>query len=127
VVHPKNIRVMGHHGKDTTSPKEDMVDLKCSRLSNSQSSGRHPQLLFVCLQYWLETFQSIARHLPALLHLDKFPVHLGDLPLASQSNDFSQLRNRARQMLQGLRICPHYQRFCMTILMKMLGAMIRQT
>jgi hypothetical protein len=28
VVHPKDIRVMGDHAKDMTSPKEYMVDLK---------------------------------------------------------------------------------------------------
>jgi len=71
VVQPKDIRVMGHRGKDTTSPKEDIVDLKCSHLGNSQDRGRHLQVHLECHQHRLETFQSVGRDLPALLHTDK--------------------------------------------------------
>ena len=41
----------------------------------------------------------------------------GRPPLACQQNYFSWLQNRAEQMLQGLRTCPHYQRSLMTKLM----------
>jgi len=54
-------------------------------------------------------------------------VHLGDFPLASKPNNCSWLQNRAGQMLQGLRICPHYQRFRMSNLMLSLRVMLRQT
>jgi hypothetical protein len=107
VVQPMDIRVMGNHGHDRTSPKENTVNLNCSLLSNSHDRGRHLQVHLECRQHRLESFQSISRHLPSLLHRDKFLAHLGDLPLASQRNNFSQLRNRTGQMLQGLRICLH--------------------
>jgi len=120
VVRSQDIRVMGHRGKDTTSPKEDMVDLNWSPLSNSQDRGHH-------LWHQLETFQSIGQHLPALLHTDKFLAHLGDLPVTSQWNDFSRQQNRARKMLQGLRIGLHDQIFLMTNSMQMLRAIICRT
>jgi len=126
VVQPKDIRVMGHRGKETTSPKEDILDLKCFRLTNLQDRGRHLQAHLKCLQHWLGTFQSISRHLPALLHTDIFAAHLGEIPLASKRNDFGQLRNRAGQMLQGLLICPNYQIFLMMNSMQMLRAMMRR-
>jgi hypothetical protein len=127
VVQPKDIRVMGHRGKDTTSPKVAMADLKCSHLSNSPDRGHHLQAHLECLQHKLATIQSIGRHRPPQLHTDKFAVHLGDLPFSSQRNDFSWQQNRARQMWQGLWICPHYQIFHMTNLMQMVKAMIRRT
>ena len=49
---------MGHRGKHLISPKEDMVDLKCSPLSNSQDMGHHLQAHLECLQHRLETTQS---------------------------------------------------------------------
>jgi len=100
VVQPKDIIVMRHRGKDTTCPKKDIVDPKSSPLSNSQGRGRHRQAHLKCLQHWLETFQSIGRHLPPLLNTGKFPAHHRDLTLASEENNSSRLRNSARQMLQ---------------------------
>jgi hypothetical protein len=75
---------MGHRGKDMTSPKVAMVALKCTPLSNSPDRGRHLQVHLECLQDRLETIQSIRQHCHPLLHTDKFPAHLGDLPFASQ-------------------------------------------
>jgi len=86
---------MGHHGKDMTSPKGVMVDLKSTPLSNSQNRGRRHQAHLECQQHRLESFQSFGRHLSTQLHSDKFPVHLGDLPVASEHNDFSRLQNHA--------------------------------
>ena len=118
---------MGHHGKDTTSPKEVMVHHKCSPLSNSLDRGCHLQAHLGCLQHRLETFQSFGQPLPPLLHTDDFPAHLGDPQLASQQTDFSPQRNRVGQMLQGLRTCPHYQRFLMMNSMQIMRTMIRLT
>jgi len=126
-VQPTNMRVMGHRGRDTISSKEVMVDLKYSPLSNSPDRGRHLQAHLECLPHCLETFQSFSRPLPPRHHMDKFPVHLEDSPLASQWNDFSRQRNSSGQMLQGLRTCPHYQRFLMTNSMQIMRAMIRRT
>jgi len=118
---------MSHVCKDTTSPTVAMVDMKCSPLSSSPDRGCHLPSHLECLQHWLQTIQSIGRHRPALLHMDNFPAHLGDLPLASPRNNLSRQQNRAGQMWQGLLICPHYQRFLVTNLMQMVRAMIRRT
>ena len=87
---------MGHRGKDTISTKEDIVDLECCPLSNSQDMGRHLQAHLECLQHRLETIQSFGRPLLLPLLQDKFPAHLVDPPLGSQRNIFSRLQNRPR-------------------------------
>jgi hypothetical protein len=74
---------MGHRGKDTISPQEVMVDLKCSPLSNSPDRGRHLQAHPECLQRSLEAFQSFGRPHPLRHHMDNFPAHLDDPSLAS--------------------------------------------
>jgi hypothetical protein len=71
---------MGHRGKDTIYPKEVMVDLKCSPLSNSPDRGRHLQAHLECLQHCLEAFQSFGRPLPPRHRMDNFPAHLEDPP-----------------------------------------------
>jgi hypothetical protein len=48
---------MGQRGKQKIYPKEDMVDLKCSPLSNSKGKGRHPQAQHECVQHHLDTIQ----------------------------------------------------------------------
>ena len=95
MVQPKDITDMGHRGKDTTSHKVAMVDLKCSPLSNLSNRERHLQLDLECHQYLLETIQLIGRHRPPQLHTDKFSADLGDLPLAFQRNNFSRQQNCA--------------------------------
>jgi len=127
VVQPQDIRVMGHLGKDTTSPNVAMVDLKGSPFSKSPDRDSHLLAHLKSFQHRLETIQSIGRHCPPLLHRDKFSAHLGDLTLATPRNDFSRQQNCTGQMWQGLRICTHYQRFLMTNSMQMLRAMIRRT
>jgi len=127
LVPPKDIRVMGHCVKYMISPKEVMVDLKYSPLSNSQDMGCHLQAHLKCLQHGLKTIRSFGRHCPPLLHQDNFSAHLGDPLLASHRNDFTRLQNRRGQMLQGLRIWPHYQRFPMVNMMQIMRATIRQT
>jgi len=127
LVKPKDIRVMGHCGKDMISPKEDMVDLKCSPLSNSQGMGRHPQAHLECLQHRLETIQSFAQHLPFPLLQDNFLAHLVDPPLASQRNDFRWLRNRGGPMLPGLPICPHCHILPMTNTLEIMRPTIHRT
>jgi len=94
-----------------------------------QFTGQRPflQAHLECLHHQLETFHSIGRHHPALLHTDNFPAHRGDIPIVCHRNDFSRLWNCAGQMLQGLQICPHCQRFLMTNLMQMLRVMIHRT
>ena len=74
---------MGHRGKHLISPKEDMVDLKCSPLSNSQDMGRHLQAHLECLQHRLETIQSFGRPLPLPLLQDNFLAHLEEPTLSS--------------------------------------------
>jgi hypothetical protein len=111
---------MGHRGKDTISPNEDMLDHKCSPLSNSPDRGRH-------LQHCLDTFHSFGRPVPPQLHTDSFPAHRGDPPLASIQNDFSQQRNRAGQMLQGLQTCLLDQRFLMMHSMQIMSVIIPPT
>jgi len=118
---------MGHRGKDTISPKEVMVDPKCSPLSYSQDRGHHPQAHHGCLQHRLETIQSFGRPLMPQLHIDNFPAQLEDPTLGFQRNDFSLPRNQAVQMLQGFWTCPHYQRLLITNSMKNMRAMIRRT
>jgi len=127
LVQLNDIWAMGHLGQDTISSKKVMVDLKCSPLSNSPDRGHHLQGHLKSLQHRLESFHLFRRQLPPLLHMDNFPAHLEDAPLASQRNDFSQLRNWAGQMMQGLRICPHYQRVLMTSSMQMMRVMISWT
>ena len=51
----------------------------------------------------------------------------GRPPLASQRNDFSRLGNRAGQMLPGLAICPHCERFSMTNTIQNMRGTIRRT
>jgi hypothetical protein len=60
----KNIRSMGDRGKDTISPKEVVVDIKCSHLSNSHQRGRHLQEHLECLQNHPETIPSFGSPLP---------------------------------------------------------------
>jgi hypothetical protein len=90
---------MAHRGKHMISRKEDMMDLKCSPLSNSQDMGCHPQAHLKCLQHRRETIQSFARPLPVPALQDNFQAHLVNPPLASKRNNFSWLRNRTGQML----------------------------
>ena len=126
-VQSKDTRVMGHCGKHMISPKEVMVDLKCSPLNNSQDRGCQLQAHFALLQHCLKTIQSFGWHVPPLLHLDNFPVHLGDPASASQWNVISWLRNCEGQMIQGLPISPHYQTFPMMNMMQIFSATIHQT
>jgi len=51
----------------------------------------------------------------------------GGPPLAWRRNHFCQQRDRGGRMLQGLQICPHYQRFSMTNTMQIMRVMIHQT
>jgi len=110
----KDIQIMGHHGKHIISPKEVMVDLKCSLLSNSQDMGRHLQAHLECLQQCHDWIQSFGQHLPPPLHQDNVLAHLGGPPLDSQRNDSSRLQIRGGLILQGLPICLHCQRILMT-------------
>jgi len=120
LVQPKDIRVIGHRGKHMISPKEDMVDLKCSPLSNSQDMCRHLQVHHKCLQRCLETIQSFGSPLLLPLLQDNFLAYLVDPPLPSQRIDFSWLRYRREEMLRGLPICPHCQRVSMTNTMQIM-------
>jgi len=127
LVQPRDIWVMGQRGKHKISPKKVMVDLECSPLSNSQDMSPHLQTHLECLQHCLEKFQSFCRQLPPLLHRDNFPGYLGDPPVGSQQNDFSRVRNREWQMVQGLPICSHYQIFPKTNRMQMMRVTIHRT
>jgi hypothetical protein len=127
MVQPKDIRVMGHCGKHMISPKEDMVDLKCSSLSDSQDMACHCQAHLKCLQHRLETIQSFGRPLPVPQLQDHFPAHLVNPPLASQRPDLSPLRNRAGEMLPRLPKCPRSQRICNTNMMQNMRALIHRT
>ena len=73
---------MSHRGKDSISPKVDMVDLKCSPLRNSQDMDRHLQAHLECLQLHLNTIQSFGRRLLLQLLQDNIPAHLVDSSLA---------------------------------------------
>jgi hypothetical protein len=97
---------MGHCGKDMISPKDVMVDLKCSLPSNSQDRGLHLQAHVECLQHHLETIESLSQPIPSQLLTDNFPVHWEDPPLPFERTDFSRRRNQAGQVLQGLRTGP---------------------
>jgi len=118
---------MGNRGKHMIFPKEDMVDLECSPLSNSHDMGYHLHEHLQCLQHRLETILSVGRLRPLLLHQDNFVAHLADPLLPSQRNDFSRLQNRGEQLFQGLPICLHYQRFPMPHTMKIIRATISRT
>jgi len=123
----KDIRFMGHRGKHMISPKEDMVDHKCSPLSNSQDIRRHPQVHLEYLQYRLETIQSFGWPLLLPLHQENFPAHLVDPPFAFKRNDFSLLRDPAGQLLPCWPICLHCQIFAMTNTMQIMRATTHQT
>jgi len=107
LVKAKDITVMDHRGKHMISPKEVMVDLKCSPLSNSQDMGRHLQMHLEWLQHRLESIPLFGRRLPSLLRQDNFPAHQGGPPVASQRNDFCWLRNHVGLMLREFRIGLH--------------------
>ena len=128
-VQDKDFEIMGHSGKDMTTTKVVMMGLKWSPLSSVQDKGRHLQVHRECLQDCQETIQSFAQHVPAVLHLDLLPVHLGDPWLTFQQKDSSCQRNREKQMLQGLHTCPHCQSFptMNMMMMEMMRTMIRQT
>jgi hypothetical protein len=115
---------MGHRGKDMISPKEDMIDLKCSPLSNSQDMGCHIEAHGECLQHRLETIQSFGRLILVPLLQDNVPAQLVELPLASKRNNYSLLQTRAGLMLSELPIYPHSQRFPMTNTMQIMRPMI---
>jgi hypothetical protein len=51
---------MGHRGKHMISLKDDMVDLMCSPLSNSQDMGHHVRAHLECDHHHLETIQHSA-------------------------------------------------------------------
>jgi hypothetical protein len=91
---------MGDCGQDTTSPKLALVDRKYSPLSNVLDRGHDLQGRLECPQDRLETIQPICRQYPPLLHTDKFPEYMGDLPLASLHTDFSWQQNGAGQICQ---------------------------
>jgi len=124
---PKNIEVMGHCGKHIISPKEVMVDLTCSLLSNWLDRGRHVQARLVGLRHCLQTIQSFCQNLPPLLHTDNFPVHLDVIPLAIEPSNLNQLRNRTGKMLKGPQTWPHNQRFLKTNSMLIKRTMITRT
>jgi len=127
LVQPKDIWVMGDRSKHMISPKEVMVDLKCSPLSNSHDMGHHLQAQLECIQHRLETIQSSSRPLLLPLRQDNFPAALVDLPLASQQNNFSRLQNPRGQMLPGVLICLHWQRYPMKNTMQIMRATICRT
>jgi len=127
LVQPNDIWVIGHRGKHMISPNEVMVDLKCFPLSNSQDMGHPSHGHLECHQQHLKTNQSLRWHLPLLLHQDNFPRNLGDHLLAAPGNDFSRLRNHNRQMLQGLPIWPHYQKFPTVSTMQIITVTIHWT
>jgi len=77
-VQPKNIQVIGHCDIHMITPKEVMVDLKYSPLSNSQDKGHHLQVHLECLQNRSETLQSFGWHLLSQLNRYNFLVHWGD-------------------------------------------------
>jgi len=127
LVQHNDIWVMGHCGKHMISPKELMVDLKYSPLSNSQGMGRHLQAHLRCIQHALKIIQPMGRYLPPLLHRDNFLAHQGVPPLSSEQHDFCQLQNYEGQMLQRLLICPHYLKFPVTNTMQIMRATIHWT
>jgi len=88
LVRPKNIRVMGHRGKHMISTKEDMVEHKCSPLSNSQNMGRHLQVHLEWLQHRLETIQSFGWPLRLPLLQDNFPAHMVHPPISLSTKQF---------------------------------------
>jgi len=94
----------------------------------SQDNGRHLQVHRECLQDCWDIFQSIGQYLPALLlRQDLLLAPLGDIPIASQNQDYCRQRNHRKQMSQRLRSSPQWQRYYMTIVMQMMRATIRQT
>jgi hypothetical protein len=92
-----------------TSTKAVMVSLKCFPTRSSKDKGHRVHVHRECLQDRQET---IGQYLPALLlHLDLYWAHLGDLPLASESNECCRLQNRRKLMSQEWRTYPHCWRF----------------
>ena len=126
-VQPKDIWVMGHHGKGMFSPKAVMVHLKCSPLSSSQNLLRHLQSHLECLQHRVITIQSLGRDLPPLQHQNNLPAHLRNPPLGVLRNNFNWRRIRAGQMSPGLLISPHWHIFPMTNTIQIMSATIRRT
>lgn len=108
------VQDVGHRGKDMNSPKKDLVDNKCSSLSNSPHRGCHLQMQLVSLHNSLDTLPFFGRTLLHLLHTENFPAHIVDHPFSTPTQFCIRLQNSAGQMMQGLRICPHYEKYLMT-------------
>jgi len=88
-VQPKDIWVVAWRGRDTISPKQVMVDIKCYSLSNSQDKGRHLLVYSKLLQQHLWTILSFGRLPTPLLDWYTSLTHLGDPQYATQQNDSS--------------------------------------
>jgi hypothetical protein len=112
LVQPKDIQVMGHCGKHMISPKEVMVDLRCSPLSNSQNMGHHLQEHLKCLQQYLEAIQSLSQHLLPVLHKDNFPAHLGDPPICLRKKHFQLAAETQRTDVAGIADLPPLPDIC---------------
>jgi len=106
LVQPKDIQVMGHRSNQMNFPMEDMADMKCCPLRNSQDTGHHLNTPLECLQHRLNRIQLFGIYLPPPLYQDNFKQYLGDPPLASKRNDFSLLRNCAREMYAAITNLP---------------------
>jgi len=70
LLQPKDIRVMGHCGVHMISPKEVLVELKCSSHSNSQDMSHQSQVNLECLLHRLEAIKWFSWHLLSPLHQD---------------------------------------------------------
>jgi hypothetical protein len=100
---------MDHHGKDTISTKEVIVDLQCSPLSNSQDRGHHLQAHLECLQHRLKTIQSFGRALPTQPHTDNFPGPPGSPPIRLPTKQYPQAAEPRRTDVAGIMDLPPLQ------------------
>jgi len=127
-VHAKNMKVMGHGGKDITFTEVVMVGMKCSPLCRSQNKSRHLLVLWECLQDHWKSMQSIGEHLPGqILSLNLIALHLEEPWVACKWKYSSGLENLRKLKSKGLQSLPHCSRSHPTILMQQMRGTICQT
>jgi len=101
-VQAKYFWVVGHCGKDKTSPQVAIVGHTCSSLLSSQEIAYQLQMHLKCLQESQETIQSFCQHDPALPQHDLLPTCQRDPPFPSGWNNSGCHQICRKLMLQAL-------------------------
>jgi len=124
----KDVKCIGHSGKDMTFTKVVMVGLKRSPLHSTQNNGPYLLVHPSCLLDCQETIHWIGQHLPALLlHLNHLPAHQGDPPSSFPWTDSGLKQNPMKRRSQGSRTHSHCWGSPTTNMVPTMGALIHWT